>query len=223
MSTDYTPTTFDPLAGAASLLLPGAGHFVRGERTRALLIAAGVLGLFFGGIFIGGIDVIDSREDRLWFIGQALVGPLAFGVDHAHQTRFKGFEIPDELREARRLNSRQLSAFAERPRSAFPDETRELVTFQITDPAAGSAASVTLPVFRTLSREELDRGLGPPNRKSLSKVNELGTLFATIAGMLNLIVILDAAFPSVRARRVAAPATAPADDPVRGAAPQAAR
>jgi hypothetical protein len=32
----------------------------------------------------------------------------------------------------------------------------------------------------------------PPNSKSLGRMNELGTLFSTIAGMLNLIVIIDA-------------------------------
>ncbi len=32
----------------------------------------------------------------------------------------------------------------------------------------------------------------PPNSKSLGRMNELGTLFCTIAGMLNLIVIIDA-------------------------------
>jgi hypothetical protein len=32
----------------------------------------------------------------------------------------------------------------------------------------------------------------PPNVKSLGRVNELGTLFCTIAGMLNLIAVIDA-------------------------------
>ena len=35
-------------------------------------------------------------------------------------------------------------------------------------------------------------GQGPASSKSLGRMNELGTLFATIAGMLNLIVIIDA-------------------------------
>ena len=45
-------------------------------------------------------------------------------------------------------------------------------------------------------------GQGPPNKKSLAKVNELGTLFATIAGMMNLIAVIDAAFPTIRKRAV---------------------
>jgi hypothetical protein len=165
MNAPSTPTapTFRPTALLAAVVVPGAGHFIAGERSRGALIATGVLGLFFGGMFIGGIDVIDSKEDRVWFFGQALVGPIAFGVDWAHQNKFK---VIDPV-------TKQL-------RSANPDEGRD---------ANGMAV----------------KGGTPPNEKSLNKVNDLGTLFSTIAGMLNLVVILDAGWPS--RRRVAKPAT----------------
>ncbi|MCC6675619.1 MAG: hypothetical protein IT436_00620 [Phycisphaerales bacterium] len=233
MSTHHTPTTFSPVAGLAALILPGAGHFVLGQRGRAAAIAAGVLGLFFGGLLIGGIDVVDSREDRLWFIGQALIGPVAFGVDYAHQTHFKGVYIPPEILVNKKISSRQLALLTRSPRSAGPGEVREVMTLQVVDPHQGQAASVTIPVLRRLTAQEfasaglspeldenqapltraemsaLDaKGLGPPNRKSLSKVNELGTLFATIAGMLNIIVILDALFPPIRT-----PGTSPGTSP----------
>lgn len=208
MSTHHTPTTFNPLAGLASLILPGAGHLVLGQRSRALFIAVGVLGLFFGGVFIGGIDVIDSREDRLWFIGQALVGPVAFGVDYLHQNHFKGVYIPPEILNHKKVSARQLELLTRSPRSAGPGQARELTTLEIIDGAAGRT-TVTLPILRDLSEAEIASGLGPPNRKSLSKVNELGTLFATIAGMLNIIVVLDAFFPPVRPL-APAPAGAPA-------------
>ncbi len=139
----------------AALVVPGLGHVVAGEHIRGVLAGAGVLGLFFGGMFIGGIDVVDSREDAVWFYGQALVGPIAFGVDWAHQNKFKVFD-----------------PVTKQVRSANPNEGR--------DPITGKAVA----------------GGTPPNEKSLSKVNELGTLFGTVAGMLNLVVVLDAGFPS---------------------------
>jgi uncharacterized protein DUF6677 len=148
---------FEPVAAVLAFLLPGAGHFFLGERKRAGLIAMGILGLFFGGILIGGIDVIDRREDTIWFAGQALVGPLAFGVDHLHQQYFKVFD-QGQLRSAR------------------PGESR--------DPQGRAIAAAP--------------GQLPPNTKSLGRMNELGTLFATIAGMLNLIVIIDAALHTRR-------------------------
>ena len=147
---------FRPTSLVAAMLFPGLGHFIAGERTRGLLVATGVLGLFFGGMFIGGIDVIDSKEDRIWFFGQACIGPIAVGVDWTHQNRFKVIDP-----ESKKL------------RSANPDEGR----------AANGLAF---------------KGGEPPNRKSINKVNDLGTLYATLAGMMNLIVILDAGWPSRR-------------------------
>jgi hypothetical protein len=154
MNQEPVAPSFRPAALIAAVLLPGLGHFLSGERLRGVLIACGVLGLFFGGMFIGGIDVIDSREDRIWFFGQACVGPVAFGVDWVHQNKFKVIDP----------KTKQL-------RSANPDEGRDARGFAI---AGGT----------------------PPNEKSINKVNDLGTLFATIAGMMNLIVILDAGFPT---------------------------
>lgn len=137
------PPSVDPLAGVMAFILPGAGHWLRGERKRAVYIAIGVFGLFFGGLLIGGIDVVDRRADRLEtrlsFFGQAFVGPTAFVVDHIHYTRFKVID-PDRG-----------------PRAPLPGEQPTLI-------------------------------------KSLGKVNEIGVLFALVAGMLNFIVILDAMF-----------------------------
>lgn len=158
-------TDFNAQALIAACVLPGLGHFVRGEKQRAVYIAAGVLGLFFGGIFLGGVDVIDRREDKVWFIGQALVGPLAFGIDYYHQRHLKVFG-PD-------MDSRST---ASRWRSAYPFEGRDK------DGA---------PII----------GGVPPNTKSVGRMNELGTLSAALAGMINLIVIIDAGFPTIRPRR----------------------
>lgn len=164
MSDDSSPAiNFHPIAFLLAILLPGAGHVARGERARGLWAGAGVLGLFVGGILIGGIDVIDSREDRVPFFGQALVGPIAFGIDSYHQNRLK---VIDPLKRT--------------PRSAFPDEGRDPVT-----------------------RAPIPGGT-PPNKKSIGKVNELGTLFTGVAGMLNLIIIIDAAFPTRRRKAAAA-------------------
>lgn len=145
-----TPESFRPLAGIAAFILPGAGHFLLGQKKRAILIGAGVLGLFFGGMFIGGIDAIDSKEDPLWFAGQALVGPVALGVNHLHQTAFKTYD----------------------------------------------------PQGRAMRTPDPDKN--PRNAKSLGRMNEIGTLYATIAGMLNLIAILDALFHRPRPAGAAA-------------------
>ena len=174
-------TGFHPIAGIAAIALPGLGHAARGEPRRGLYAGIGVLGLFVGGVLIGGVDCIDSREDGLWFIGQALVGPVAFGVDALHQRHFKVLDPVSRL-----------------PRTAHPGEVRD-------DKAGFFTPAV--PLISPLDSTGKPLML-PPNMKGVGKMNELGTLFATVAGMMNLIVIIDAAFPTTFRRvRIARPAT----------------
>lgn len=154
----YGPDRFDPAALILAWVFPGLGHFYLGERKRAALIAGGILGLFIGGLFIGGVNAVDRKEDTIWFFGQGIVGPLAFGVDYIHQNQLKVKTIdPVTGRET--------------VRSPWPNEVR------------GPDGRPT----------EAQAGQSPPSSVSLGRMNELGTLFSTIAGMLNLLVIIDAA------------------------------
>lgn len=164
----HAPHGFDAVGGVLGLVLPGLGHVYQGRVKRGLLAGAGVLGMFFGGLLIGGIDSVDSREDRLWFAGQAFVGPIAFGVDWVHQTRFKAYGPPVLLGP---------EAPAEVLRTVAPGERVEVVD----------------GVRRVVGRG--DGPADPPNMKGWGKVGEIGTLYGTVAGMVNLIVVLDALFP----------------------------
>src|SRR5437762_593834 len=72
---------FNPSAAVLAWLWPGVGHLYLGHRRRGRYIMFGVLLLFFGGILIGGLDSIDRKNDRLWFLAQGLNGPIAFAAD----------------------------------------------------------------------------------------------------------------------------------------------
>ena len=163
------PEEFRPIAGLLALVLPGAGHFILGERKRAALIAVGILGMFFGGLLIGGVDCIDRKEDRIWFLGQALVGPLTFAVDYVHQNHLKGYDMSG------------------RHRTQGPNERG---TFE------NSNGRLVRRIYPLDEGQVLDPGnplaLPPPYSKSLGRMNEIGTLFVALAGMINLIVFLDA-------------------------------
>lgn len=133
--------------------LPGLGHWWLGERKRAVLIAAAVLGLLFGGVLIGGIDSVDQREDGPWFLAQAWNGPLVFAVDFANEELLKK-----------------------------PGRLGELMSSPAPPKAPG----------------------GPPTEvfvsslKGIGVVNDIGTLYIALGGLMNLVVMLDAAS---RARR----------------------
>jgi hypothetical protein len=135
-----SPGQFTPAAALLAWLWPGLGHISLGERKRGLFIMIGVLFLFLGGVLIGGIDSVDRRDDRLWFLAQALCGPIALVVDFANQALLE--PLPQNV------GDRYLRG----------------------EPA-------------TLRRLELT---------GLSRVNEMGTLFSALAGLMNLAVILDA-------------------------------
>lgn len=213
------PDTFQPIAGLLAFLLPGAGHAYLGDLRRGLLIAGGVFGLFFTGLLVGGIATVDSGNfianrlrgqasassppvltegEPIWFIGQALTGPTAFIVDWLHQNRFKVVvTAPDAISDPGRRAfpfARPAHPFEIRdPASAAPVRVRNPITdepIEFTDPATGQ---------RRLSTPA-DR---PPYVKPLGRPAELGTLFSTVAGLLNLIAITDALHNHRRTRRAA--------------------
>lgn len=159
------------MAGILAFAIPGGGHFYLGERSRGVLIGLGVLGLFVGGMLIGGIDVVDRSENPIWFAGQAIVGPVAFATDYIHQNYVKVIDP----------STRQ-------PRTAHPElhdaQGRVISPAEIRGP--GGVAVAAPP------------GTPPESGKSLGRMNELGTLFGAIAGMLNLIAIIDATFHTRR-------------------------
>lgn len=173
--TAHASEPFQPVAAVLAIIFPGLGHAYLGHTKRAAIIAAGVLFLFTTGLFVGGISCIDRREDFNWFLGQALNGPIAFGVDYIHQHHFKVQESVG-------------NSFL-RIRSALPNEYRAPGGVPV--PIAMDAQGVpraTLPDGTVVSPAY------PPYIKGVGRMRELGTLFTTIAGFMNLIVIIDAAF-----------------------------
>jgi len=159
-------------AGVAGLVLPGLGHMISGRVWRGAGAMTGVLGLFALGLLIGGIDAVDSKSgaDRLWFIGQAFVGPIALGVDYAHQNHFKAYDPQTGVN-----------------RTGNPGEQR--------------VRSGGRWVWEPLTRSRTGSGLGPPNEPGLGRLNEIAMLSCTLAGMLNIIVVLDAAIATGYGRR----------------------
>jgi hypothetical protein len=148
--------SFQPVALLLACALPGLGHAYLGDVKRGVLIFSSIMGLFLGGILIGGIDVVDRTEDKWWFILQAGVGPTAFATNALHQNVYK-------------LEFRG-------PRGPVRQSGRP-------DPA------------------DNPNNQPAPAKKSLGRVNEVGSLYTAMAGMLNLIVVIDAAWRHAGVRR----------------------
>lgn len=84
-------------AALMAWVLPGLGHYLLGEKRRAAIIAACIGLLWFGGIAIGGISVIDRKDHAAWFVGQMLVGPSVL-ADRYHQSLKTRYLDPDASR-----------------------------------------------------------------------------------------------------------------------------
>ena len=140
-----TSTTLNFRAAVLGWILPGLGHASLGDRRRGLLVGGGVLGLFLGGLLIGGLDVVDRREDHLWFLAQAGAGPVAWVADYAN---------------ANLVASGRFGELLEAPHP---------------DPMAPRGTVVEVSSL-----------------KSLAHPNEMGTLFAAMAGLMNVVAVLDA-------------------------------
>ena len=148
-----------PLVALGGWVLPGLGHVLAGHTRRGVIVGVTLLLLFTAGLLIGGIDVVDRKNDTLWFAGQALLGPVALGADYAHRRL-------DDARDA------QVAGYAR--------------GHNLSDEQALNAL-----------REEGTVAY----RTSVGRVNELGTLYATLAGVMNLLVILDAVGKASEASR----------------------
>ena len=146
-----------PFTAIAAWLVPGLGHYLIGYRRRGLILCITLLSLFTIGLLVGGVSVVDSDREQLWFAGQSLIGPVAPVVNLYRRNREA--HLHNQLDEhARRLRSE---------RGTHID-----------------SATVQLDL---LERDDV----APAFRRSLGRVNELGILYCTLAGVLNLLVILD--------------------------------
>jgi hypothetical protein len=126
-----------PIVALVTWLVPGAGYWLLGQRARALTVCITIFTLYFIGMLVGGLRVVDPPAsysepqkivfDKPWFMGQILAGPVTLVV-----------------------------AAIGKP-----------------DPAASSP---------------------PEFFESHGRLYEIGTLYTAVAGMLNLLAIIDAAY-----------------------------
>jgi len=67
---------FMATVGLLAWAIPGAGHFLIGERRRAIIIFVTIALTFVTGLYVGSIGVIDPVNARPWYIAQIMASPL---------------------------------------------------------------------------------------------------------------------------------------------------
>jgi hypothetical protein len=188
------PLASPPLVAVAGWLVPGAGYWLIGERARALTVGVTIVALFVLGMLIGGARAIQVP---------------GFGENGGKLYLAK---------ESRYINGRTATVLVPKEASGDGDPPGRWIG---TDPGAllrdvgnkpwsicqvlagpvaiaGGAWSVALsrPV------EQPDGVVKATGVQSHSRVNEIGVLYMAVAGMLNLLVIIDAAARAGRGQAV---------------------
>jgi hypothetical protein len=68
-----------PIVAVLAWVMPGAGHFFIGERSRGLIFMITIALTFWGGVAIGGVkNTVNPQERSWWFLGQVCAGVHPF-------------------------------------------------------------------------------------------------------------------------------------------------
>ena len=178
MSDSTTQNVPAPAVAAAAWLLPGAGYWLLGQRARALAVGITVIVLFVAGLLIGGVRLVEVP---------------GFG-DHGEK-----LVVSQEPRDDTDAAIEQVTE-----RSAVPPGAREVGWVMQVHPMEEIrnkpwyiAQFLTGPMNLIASWGSVDAAgsaAGGVSRgfRSHSHTNELGVLYTAVAGMLNLLAIIDA-------------------------------
>lgn len=183
------------VAAVAGWAFPGLGYWLIGERARAITVGATILMLFFGGILIAGIRSIDvpgySESGRRVpvVVRQTRMGTIEKRID------------VDSNEEIDRSDYNVQWALTKHPVQEVLNKP-----WYIGQILAGPVTIICSKLSLDLS-QPVEKGQGPRAPKSHVRVAEIGTLYSAIAGMLNLLVIIDAAHRASK-RNAAAGVTA---------------
>lgn len=169
------------LAAALSWLVPGLGQVYQGRRFKGGLCMAALLATLVFGLWLGGGRVVYAHwrpgEPRLAFLGQAGIGAVA---------------IPAALQSWRLGGPAREPHFAS-GMFAPPLRAGQLVTpayatrLARTEPGVGADDFFDRPPYKQFKRDQLSIW-----QRRLGRRFEIGTLYTVIAGMLNVLVVLDA-------------------------------
>jgi hypothetical protein len=177
------------LVAVSGWLLPGAGYLVLGgreNRIRGIIVGVTILALFLLGILIGGIRVIDvPGYDRLG--GQVRIEEIN---GRSTGRRIDTTSVPPSP-------AYNTSPPALMGRGFFGELANKpwYVGQILTGPICLAASWVSLSVARQ----------GIP--QAHARLNEIGTLYAAVAGMLNLLAIIDSAHRAAHPHHGEAPST----------------
>jgi hypothetical protein len=153
-----------PVVALAGWLLPGAGYWLLGQRGRALTVGITIIALFVLGLLIAGVRVLEVP-------GYDTNGkPIEVAISDDGQSRTGNKWI---------MEVSPLSEIRNKPWSV-----PQILTGPISILAAVWSIHASLP--------DPNKGNLSFGEQSHARINEIGSLYLSVAGLLNLMAIIDA-------------------------------
>jgi hypothetical protein len=205
------PLCSAPVVAIATWLIPGSGYFLIGQYARGLVIGLTIIGLFLGGLLIAGVRVIEvpgytdhgERRDYVVVVQPAtrqhpaqVTKGWVLQVAPLSELRDKPWSVPQVMAGPMAIAAAAASVWAAAP-----------------DPNNGSnLAKFEDGLQKPMSKHPQDQ---PPFYKGIgamthARINDIGSLYLSVAGLLNLMAIIDSAH---RATRVPARYDSSEEDP----------
>src|SRR6185369_3918042 len=156
-----------PLVALCGWVIPGSGYFLIGQKLRGTVIGVTIIGLFVLGLLVAGIRVIDvpGYDDR----GEAIyVNPAGQKVSQPSMGRWA-------------LRARPVAEIANKP-------------WFVGQFLAGPMCLLSAHWSLAVSQPVPPSSMIPAVPRSHGRIYEIGTLYTAIAGMLNLLAMIDASF-----------------------------
>jgi hypothetical protein len=176
-----------PLVALAAWLVPGAGYWLIGHALRGTVIGVTIIILFVLGILIGGIRVIDVPG----FDDQGRAQFVRIEQDRSGRVRERKSANPSD--EPAPVEWQPVTDWKWTLRShTFPEIANKpwFVGQILTGPICLAAARVSVAVSRPVSPGSSTSVIP----RSHARIFEIGTLYTAVAGMLNLLAIIDSAY-----------------------------
>jgi len=196
-----------PMVCLCAWLVPGGGYFLIGERSRGATVAVTIIGLFLAGIVVGGIRIMDPPG---W--GQyGYMSQLVEKYDRHRQrpegeySRVDPSSSEEEASPGSDGDKPAGPALLAEPLSELADKpwyVGQILCGPMT--LAASALSVHVahpPAGSTVLAAGGSRAAVEGVPQSHSRSWEIGTLYSAVAGMLNLLVIIDSAHRAGQGKR----------------------
>jgi len=162
---------------AAGWLMPGAGYWLLGQRQRAITVGVTVLMLFVAGLLIGGVRSLEvpgygthGQRTNVYLYRDS------HNSDQIDETTGDDLPYADGVWI---LRAHPLDEIRNKPWSIAQVMAGPLSI-------AGAFGSV-------IASEHSPNGGPPLGAKSHARVNEIAVLYTAVAGMLNLLAMIDAA------------------------------